>query len=168
MLNLFKKLRVGNRMKRRNVEDQNEGNSPLMTMPNVVMKEIFGMLDFKEILKLRKVCRTLRNHIDENVNPHIYGVSVSNLDMTAQLAVSIVGKREYFDYMDEKKGCTIKWGLNRNEKKNKYFKKDNYLDHLFKDMLILTSFQKSCLEEFEIEFHLYNLNNPDLQNSRTA
>ncbi|EGT45274.1 hypothetical protein CAEBREN_29144 [Caenorhabditis brenneri] len=140
--------------------DISEDGSVLLTMPKVVMNEVVENLDFKEILKLRKVCRDLRNFVDQNADLHLYGLKICDFDNETQLSVSENGKTEEFCYKKRRNGCEIVQ-LEQGIEKKRFVKKGNYLDLVFHDLAVILRLQKSALELFEVEFNIYTVSPPE-------
>ncbi|CAL2046931.1 unnamed protein product [Caenorhabditis brenneri] len=164
MFDFFKKLGIGNG---KNQNEVSQDASLLLTMPSSVMNEVLGKLDFKDILKLRKVCRDLRIFVDENADFHLYGLKICDFDNEVQLSMSTYGKTDDFCYKNVKNGCEIVHSDQGIEKKQ-FVKKGNYLDLVFNDLAVILRLQKSVLELFEVEFNLYTVSPPEFSSKLHA
>lgn len=125
-------------------------NAPnLCGMPDAVMAIILQKLDFMSIQRLRKVCRDLRNFIDDthqtgtiNSIKLLIGPDKITVDYEAAEKIKV-------DYKLHKDGCLVGTG------KEKLLKNEHFLDVFLKDLsLILRFFTNSKCKNLEF-FGIY-------------
>ncbi|PIC29489.1 hypothetical protein B9Z55_021048 [Caenorhabditis nigoni] len=122
----------------------------LLEMPDLVMNLILSKSDFRSILVLRKVCRDLRNFIDD-AEPDLQIRSMEILTVPSkqnnpEISVFFVTKyREHHHilYRKHKSGCQEVCGKRRILMKN-----SDYLETFFEDMNWIFKHQKSILKFF--------------------
>ncbi|CAO4381593.1 unnamed protein product [Caenorhabditis nigoni] len=130
----------------------------LIEMPELVMENIIGFSDFKDVLTLRQVCRDFRNFIDDVDDSKLpdskfEGISFKILDETT------IG----LSYEDEDDSYSTGYcGMNN----FRCFSQNvtdlgnvNIVDVAIRDLEWLLKFQKSVLEEFDVSFDEYQLRN---------
>lgn len=133
----------------------------LLNLPNEVLKPISENLDFRSILTLRKVCRDLRNFVDDVIpSSSIYEIAIRISTKRISLSFKDLNSEENFTeikYKNHKKGCsTIKNVGNKKMKKRVGQKDSNSFESIFwKDVSNILKFQKKILDKLSIVFEHY-------------
>ncbi|EGT47342.1 hypothetical protein CAEBREN_30643 [Caenorhabditis brenneri] len=118
----------------------------LTDMPSDVMDVILEKLGFVAILTLRKVCRDLRNYIDD-AKPEFDDISKISIDVCDENILLEIGshhentKSTVISYSKHLTGCLVG---------EKFFEKENFQKIFFDDFKIIFSSLNKFLEEFEI------------------
>lgn len=126
----------------------------LLDLPEVVLNLVFKELDFCEIQTLRKVCRVLRNYIeDSKPDPKLYSVKVATDSDKVVFGYTHFagndekksGKETIIAYQKTKKGCRVHW-----QNRKKLLKRADYVKIAINDFKLTLRNQKSAFTEFEI------------------
>ncbi|EGT58332.1 hypothetical protein CAEBREN_04264 [Caenorhabditis brenneri] len=118
----------------------------LTDMPSDVMDVILDKLGFVAILTLRKVCRDLRNYIDD-AKPEFDDISKILIDVCAE-SISL----EIGSHHEKTKSTVISYSrhLTGSLVGEKFLEKENFQKIFFEDFKIIFSSLNKFLEEFEI------------------
>ncbi|CAL2041522.1 unnamed protein product [Caenorhabditis brenneri] len=118
----------------------------LIDMPSDVMDVILDKLGFVAILTLRRVCRDLRNYIDD-AKPEFDDISKISINLCAESISLEIGfhhgntKSTVISYSRHLTGCLVG---------DKFFEKENFQKLFFDDFKIIFSNLNKFLEELEI------------------
>ncbi|PIC29997.1 hypothetical protein B9Z55_021387 [Caenorhabditis nigoni] len=128
----------------------------LSKMPELVMENIIGFLDFRSVLTLRQVCRDFSNFIDDLKDSKLPDSKFKELKLTVKKGRKLEFKIEYFDgsidiieYMENSK---------RFKEKITNLENSNFLNVAIRnDLKWILKFQKDILDVFEIDTDIYSL-----------
>ncbi|CAO4381752.1 unnamed protein product [Caenorhabditis nigoni] len=127
----------------------------LSKMPELVMENIIGFLDFRSVLSLRQVCRDFSNFIDDLKDSKLPDSKFKNLKLTVKKGRKVEFKMEYFDgsidiieYMENSR---------RYEEKITNLENSNYLDVAIQnDLKWILKFQRGNLDVFKFDSDIYS------------
>lgn len=127
-------------------------------MPDVALKRILDYCGFLEIIKLRKVCRDLRNFI-EDTKPESYILEFDIILKSNYISLRVYlsenscqypnGGMIWIDYAWEKNGCEVTWIRPDNNIK-KILGNDDYMDIFFSDLELFLKNRKSIIPYFSL------------------
>ncbi|CAL2046230.1 unnamed protein product [Caenorhabditis brenneri] len=123
----------------------------LLDMPELVMKNILEFSGYRSILVLRKVCRDLRNYIDDvghEISLHSLEISIGFTKQGAQeivLAVISSGENHIIHFRTHPKGCQVIY-----RKKKRTIEKMDYQSVFFEELDCILKRQKPFLGIFRI------------------
>lgn len=121
-------------------------------MPDVVMKNVLGLLDFTDHQSLRKVCHDLRNFIDDSKPPpgiDSIRIWVSEIEFSAPSPGSITIHYGFWNkiamrYTQTDKGCLVAYGP------GKLLENEDFIKTAVNDIELNLKDEKSRLIIFEI------------------
>ncbi|EGT43872.1 hypothetical protein CAEBREN_24343 [Caenorhabditis brenneri] len=153
MLNfLLKKLKLKN-------DKTNKNHVSLAHMPDVVMEEILDRLDYRSVLRLRKVSRGLRYTIDQ-IKPdfqlrkfHLHIRKFHPHRIPFQIWIGESQKRDYIDYRLTELGCTVGC-YKEHQYKERSFRNTDFMNICMRDFENFMKFQRSILEVFYVNLYL--------------
>ncbi|PIC29998.1 hypothetical protein B9Z55_021388 [Caenorhabditis nigoni] len=127
----------------------------LSEMPELVMENIIGFLDFRSVLNLRQVCRDFSNFIDDLKDSNLPDSKFKKLKLTVKKEKKLEFKIEYFDgsidiieYMENSR---------RYKEKITNLENVNYLDVAIQnDLKWILKFQRGNSVLFRFDSDIYN------------
>ncbi|KAF1762950.1 hypothetical protein GCK72_011215 [Caenorhabditis remanei] len=137
---------------------------PIMNMPDLVMKKIMENVDFTTMLKLRKVCHSFRNFIDETKLDN--DLARVNINVTPSAIYAILNfassSREfvYLYYIRYGKNCLFKIREGGIEEA-KLIKNQDFVDAFFNDFGFILRNQSKPLKNMNIDKLSYTPNHYD-------
>lgn len=121
----------------------------LPRMPEKVMRIIIGFGGFQDLFSLRKVCRDLRNFIDDN-SPKVNCTSLSLTFLPEKISLIanfLEREDEEIVYRKHENGCQIQ---------DKLFEKLNFIDSFSKDLRLILNYLPPCLPRLSFKFQYTN------------
>ncbi|EFP01768.1 hypothetical protein CRE_23442 [Caenorhabditis remanei] len=124
---------------------------PLLRLPEITMNHILYFCDYSEIARLRKVCHTLRNHIDLfKPDAHVEEVLLGNGKNAEICFDSDQDSRICIDYEETEGGCTVKCDTFMGRHSLKTISGMNPMDVLIQDFKIYMRHLKTPLKQFQL------------------
>lgn len=124
----------------------------LIQLPDIPLKLILKHLDYRLIQVLRKVCRDLRNFIDDVIPTSSIKMILFKLNHDrVHLEYKEFGISTAIRYRFHNKGCIVIYFENE-EGKRKRLENEHFVDCFWKDFETMLRHQKSILEEFYMVF----------------
>ncbi|KAF1764462.1 hypothetical protein GCK72_004410 [Caenorhabditis remanei] len=130
----------------------------LITMPDVVMNKLLGLLDFPAVQCLRKTCPTLRNFIDD-VKPNS-ALIILEIKVEPNCITSLYYLEDFVEikenlirikYCKTPEGCSVEWDKRDNRQQKKLLESDDFVDAASKDIISVLANQKSVMESLNVE-----------------
>ncbi|ULT92083.1 hypothetical protein L3Y34_009652 [Caenorhabditis briggsae] len=124
-------------------------------MPELVMENIIGFLDFRSVLTLRQVCRDFWNFIDDLKDSKLPDSKLKGLTLTVRKGRKLEFKIEYFDGSID----IIEYMENSRTYKEKItnLENSNFLDVAIQnDLKWILKFQRGNSDLFEIDANIYS------------
>ncbi|EFO95417.1 hypothetical protein CRE_09031 [Caenorhabditis remanei] len=134
-------------------------NLSLINLPDTSLNNVLSYLDYKSTQSLRKVCRNLRNFIDD-VIPCSSVIKISLRINSKFIVLKFIecGVLMEIEYRYHEKGCVVIWS--KGEEKNEKLMEDQEFVRMFwNDFEEMLKHQKSVLEEFTIVFMHFDAEN---------
>lgn len=128
----------------------------LLQMPDVVMNTILRKCDFRSILVLRKVCRDLRNFIDDQAPESrldLVSVTINSSSVELDLPFNVIGVK----YEKGNNGCVL-FGRNGYAKREKFMEGVCFYDLFLDDFQVIMKNQKTPISHFHLYFNFENRN----------
>ncbi|KAF1754843.1 hypothetical protein GCK72_021408 [Caenorhabditis remanei] len=124
---------------------------PLLQLPEITMNHILYFCDYSEIAQLRKVCHSLRNHIDLfKPDAHVEEVLLGNGNNAVICFDSEQDSRIYIDYKEAEGGCTVNCDTFMGRYSLKTISGMNPMDVLIQDFKIYMRHLKTPLRQFQL------------------
>ncbi|CAO4381073.1 unnamed protein product [Caenorhabditis nigoni] len=127
----------------------------LLDMPDVPMNLILGNVGPSVIFSLRKVCRSLRDYIDE-AKPELYFNDIQILLKYKEITIHLYHHLEMIliSYMLHGNGCRIVFDVIGRDTHEKFIENVDYIEGFWNDYSLIMKYQKSNLKRFHL--HLSN------------
>ncbi|PIC29135.1 hypothetical protein B9Z55_020825 [Caenorhabditis nigoni] len=140
----------------------------LIDLPELVLETILENLDFHSILILRRVCRSLRDFIDDIKPPsHLTTILIHVQSKLVSVELhfpsgpkSFNGYQTlYIDFHKTKNGCRLEYYKGMRYKVNrvkKFLENEDFVKTAMNDLKVLMNHQKTVLETFRLDIDYYN------------
>ncbi|EFP01640.1 hypothetical protein CRE_23443 [Caenorhabditis remanei] len=124
---------------------------PLLRLPEITMNHILYFCDYLEISQLRKVCHSLRNHIDANKpDAHVKEVRLG-IWMNAEIFFESENNiRIWIDYKEAEGGCTVECTTYTGSRSLKTISGLDPMDAFIQDVKIYFRHLKTPLRQFQL------------------
>ncbi|PIC29801.1 hypothetical protein B9Z55_021268 [Caenorhabditis nigoni] len=122
--------------------------SSLSEMPELILENIIGLLDFRSVLTLRQVCRDFRNFIDDLNDSRLPDSKIAEIEIHSE---NIDENKIMFDFLDsEHSHYRIEYSESENSRKfgekTIILENSNIVDVMARDLEFVLKFQKNDLE----------------------
>ncbi|CAO4381640.1 unnamed protein product [Caenorhabditis nigoni] len=134
--------------------------SSLSEMPEVVMENIIGLLDFRSVLTLRQVCRDFLNCIDDLDDSKLPDSKFKKIDIFADGSENVYLVYENLDlFFRHEFIYSVKENSRSIDGKITHLGSSNTLDVAVRDLELILKFQKCNLERLYLNFGAVRLTN---------
>ncbi|EFO83248.1 hypothetical protein CRE_13623 [Caenorhabditis remanei] len=124
----------------------------LLTMPDVVMNKLLGLLDFPAVQCLRKTCHTMRNFIGAvkldsaliNLYITVEPNSITSLYFFHETSIEV-------KYCRNGEGCDVEWRGRDNRTQKKLLESEDFVDVASRDIISVLTDQKSVMKSLKLD-----------------
>ncbi|KAF1754842.1 hypothetical protein GCK72_021407 [Caenorhabditis remanei] len=126
-------------------------DSPLLRLPEIAINHILYFCDYLEIVRLRNVCHSLRNHIDVNKpDAHVKVVRLGERERADILLEFEYDSIILIDYKEAEGGCVVECLTDIVDPPAKIISGLNPMDALIQDFKIYSRHLKTPLRSFTL------------------